>query len=288
MMRCFAVAVMVWASTTWACPTCSCGNPTITTMGLDQPFANRFRIGLSTRAWQTSQPSQTVRELRADLSLSFAPTNWLQFFVTMPTHARELQSASLERQRAFGPGELDLAARFVVLREQRMRARYLISINTGLQIPTSPIVKDANGVPLDIDAQLGLGAWAPYVSLNDLSFLSEKWAVFGSVIGELAFGGRLGVRGAPSIRGLLGVQWQPPLWLAACAGVEGRYDVARTVNGAIDLAGAGPSIFAAPDVLFMIDNRWVLQAGLRVPIASALGEGVRPGPIFALTVVVDV
>ncbi len=261
-------------------------------MALDQPFENRVRVGLSTRAWATSQPEglgvQSVRELRFDLSASWAPTRWLQLLLTVPGQLRELESASLARQRAVGPGEVDVAARFVILRDSRLRARYLVSTTVGLQLPTSPVIKDATGAPLDVDAQLALGEWTPHLTVSNLSFLSERWAVFAAASGEWPLGhGRLGVHGAPSARLLAGAQLQPVSWLAVRAGLEGRYDAPRLVNGVLDPSGAGPALFAAPDVLFMVGARWVLQGGLRWPVASSLGGGMRPGPVFALSVVVD-
>jgi hypothetical protein len=285
--------VVAEAEVALACPACSCGNPTLTTMGIDQPFADRVRVGLSGRAWAVSQPEgrsqQQVRELRFDLSASWAPSPWLQLYVNLPLQLRELESANLARQRAVGPGAVDVSARVVVLRERRMRPRYLVGASVGLQLPSSPVIVDRGGVPLDVDAQLSLGGWTPHGAVSMLSFLSSRWALFGSAGVELPFGApRLGVQGAPSLTALVAAQVQPAPWLAARLGMEGRYDTPRLVGGKRDDIGAGPSLFAAPDLLLTLGSQWVLQAGVRWPVASALGGAVQPGPVVLVAVVTDV
>ena len=65
-----------------ACASCGCGDPTLTSMGTEQPFAGRLRLATQMRAWglasgQLGENAAALRELRMDLSVAYAPTPWL-------------------------------------------------------------------------------------------------------------------------------------------------------------------------------------------------------------------
>ncbi|HYO67567.1 MAG TPA: hypothetical protein VEU33_15940 [Archangium sp.] len=54
------------------------GDPTLTSMGTEQPFAGRLRLANQVRAWslttgQDAVDAVSLRELRMDLSVAYAP-----------------------------------------------------------------------------------------------------------------------------------------------------------------------------------------------------------------------
>ncbi|MFP2933934.1 hypothetical protein ACLESO_54180, partial [Pyxidicoccus sp. 3LG] len=45
------VLVLAPGPRAWACATCACGDPTLTSMGAEQPFSGRLRLSSTLRAW---------------------------------------------------------------------------------------------------------------------------------------------------------------------------------------------------------------------------------------------
>ncbi|XXF81341.1 transporter [Myxococcaceae bacterium GXIMD 01537] len=274
-----------------ACATCACGDPTLTSMGTEQPFQGRLRLATTLRAWgqtvgDTSLDAVTLRELRMDLSAAYAPLPWLFLSATLPLQARSVRDVSLSRETSWGPGDLELSAKAYVLRDRDFSPDHLVSVLVGVKLPTAPTQRSVDGVPLSLDAQLGSGSVDPLFGLAYTAFRGE-WSFLASATGYLPTRGREGFRAAAALRTTLGAQYQPSARWAVRLALDGRLESWSDTNGVRDPNGRGFIGYLSPDVLFTPATDVVLQAGVRVPVLDFLSGQVSTTPIFQAAVAYD-
>lgn len=275
-----------------ACPTCACGNPALTAMGAEQPFAQRVRLATTLRVWQQDEgvanlDAVRLRELRLDLTASWSPTAWLTLSVNVPVQLREQLAVNLERQTALGWGEVDVSARAVVAGAGQLRPRALVSLIAGARLPSALTLRDRERRPLDVDAQLGPGALAPQFGVAWSGFFGDRWSAMASLMGELPLEGRFAMRMGPAAVLVALAQFQPLRWFGVRAGADARGELPSFVNGVADarLAGLLGSLLA--DVVFKLGQQAVLLAGVRAPLIDTRPGPVRTWPIPVLSLVVD-
>ncbi|SET74267.1 transporter [Stigmatella erecta] len=274
-----------------ACATCACGDPTLTSMGTEQPFAGRLRLASTMRAWGlTSGASQdsavSLRELRMDVSAAYVPLPWLTLAVTVPLQTRTVREVSLARERGWGIGDVEVSARATFFRDRNFAPNHLFSLLAGAELPTARTLKDTQGRPLSLDAQLGSGSVDPFAGVAYTGF-QDAWSFLVSATGYLPTRGREDFRGGASLRGTLAAQYQPKarwaLRLAADTRLEGKSDTL----GVAETEGSGFIGFLSPDVLFSPTTDMVIQAGVRVPVLNRLNGYVRQTPILQAALVYD-
>lgn len=285
------VALLLLSSPARACASCACGDPTLTSMGTEQPFSGRMRVAAVTRAWgQTvgddALDAVTLRELRVDVSAAYAPLPWLMLSATLPLQARTLRDVSLTREQALGPGDLEVSAKFFVFRDRAFSPDHLLSVLVGSELPTSPTLRDAQGAPLSIDAQLGTGSVDPFVGLAYTTF-QGAWSFVVSATGTVSTEGRLGFRGGSSLRSTLAAQFQPSTSWALRVAADTRLEGASTIMGVRDTEGSGFIGYLSPELLFSPTTDMVLQLGVRAPVLNLLSGRVRQTPILQAAVAFD-
>lgn len=289
--RAVIVTTLLFASWAAACPTCACGNPALTSMGAEQPTVNRVRLATTLRAWQQDEGSGVdatrLREMRLDLSVSFAPTAWLSLAVNVPVQLRERLASNLERQTAFGWGEAELSARLVLFGANELRPKALISAIVGTRLPTALSLHDG-ARQLDGDAQLGPGGIAPQLGLAWSGFFGDRWSAMASLLGEVPLTGRYGFRMGPSAV-LIGLgQFQPVRWFGVRAGIDVRGELPTLVQGVPDARLSGVIGSALGDVVFRLGAPAVLLFGIRVPVVDTRPGPVHTWPMPVVSFVVDV
>lgn len=294
MMKFFAAVVAVvllFPSAGFACVTCACGDPTLTTMGAEQPFEGRLRLASSLRAWELTVGDKalnaiTVRELRMDLSAAYAPLPWLFLSATLPLQARTVQDVSLARETGWGLGDVELSAKAFVFRDRTFSPDNLVSVLVGVKLPTSPTQRDAEGLPLSLDAQLGSGSVDPLLGIAYSAFRS-KWSYFASATGYLPTRGREDFRAGASLRATVAAQYQPSTRWAVRLAADTRWEAEGDTAGHPDPDGSGFIGFLSPDVLFTPSTDMVVQLGVRVPVLNLLTGPVRQLPIVQAAVAYD-
>lgn len=294
MVRAVVLSLLLFgARQALACPTCGCANPALTTIGADQPFAGRLRFAATVRAWQqtegTAEVNQTqLRELRTDLTASWAPLRRLTLMLNVPLQLRERTDVSLARERGFGLGEVDVSARFLVVGAEGFRPRHLLSLVATARLPTSPTLHAADGTPLAVDAQLGPGAFVPGVGVFYSAFIKDQWSTFVSLLGDVPLQGRYGLRVGPGVNLFATAQYQPWRFLGFRAGVDGRYEFTSFQDGQPDDSQAGLVLQAVADLVIAPTSSFLIFAGARVPFLQLRGGPVTASPIFLVTLVLDV
>lgn len=277
-----------------ACASCGSGDPTLTSMGTEQPFQGRLRGATLLRYWgQDSEgghhgmPGESLRELRLDVSASYAPVGWLQLAATLPLHARELSGGMLEPQRAFSAGDVELGARFLVWRDKELAPAHLVSALAGVKLPTAPQQRDASGEPWDADAQVGSGSVDPRVGAA-YAFFAAPWSLYTSLVLQWPTEGFGGHRMPRSLRGAVAGQYQLGPRVAVRLGVDTRLDGPEAHHGEPMPDTAGFIAYAAPDLLFSPRQDTAVQLGVRVPVLSTFAHGQpEERPVLSLALIHD-
>jgi hypothetical protein len=280
------------ARTASACAACGCGDPTLVSLGNEQPKEGRLRASvlMSFRQDDAGTPGLNrtdTMEVRLDHSLSYAPKRWLFLQLTVPLLWRQVSYVNLARDTVFGLGDMEARARFIVWRDRNFAPRHLISTLVGIKFPTAPVQHDGTGNPLSLDAQLGTGSFDPIVGAS-YSFFSDPFSAYASVTGYIATPGRMDLWAGSSLRATFSGQWQPWRFLGLRAGVDLRADQVTHVEGQVDPDTGGFSAFASPDVVWTPVTDLQVQVGARIPFVQALNGHHREGVYVLSAVVYDI
>jgi len=268
------VAVGGGARPAFACATCSCGDPTITSIGTEQAYAGRLRLslGYAHRSDVSGTPlvdEETRREDRLDLSVAYAPSTWLALVASFPLLERQVSEVDLSRDTMRGTGDLDLRARVTLWRDRGFAPRHLAGVTLGVTLPTARVQDDAMGAPLDLDHQLGGLAVVPRAGVF-YTHLRHPWAAFASasvahlvlVDGEERAGDNLGFTAV--------AQYQPGETWGVRLGVDGKLeDRAHDGRASIDDTG-GFALFVSPGVIVSPLMDLVVELSLQLPVVDAL------------------
>jgi hypothetical protein len=294
MLRLVIALVSLSASAVLACPTCSCANPALLSIGADQPYPGRLRFGTTFRAWQqvdgiAGADGATLRELRLDLLASWSPLRRWTFAIDLPLQVRERTEVSLARERGFGPGDLNVSARFLVVGAEGLRRRHLVSVVGAMRLPTAPTLRDeVTGREFALDAQLAPGALAPGLGAAWSSFVGDRWSTMLSLNFELPLEGRFGLRIGPTVQLVGWAQFQPWPRLGFRAGVDARYEAVSFIRGVADASNSGVLLQPLLDLIVAPLSRVMITAGARVPFSVLRSATISQSPIIAVSLVVDV
>jgi hypothetical protein len=288
--RAAVLLLTLGAHLAWACPTCTCGNPALLSIGADQPFDGRLRFGSTLRAWgQRETDGTSLRELRLDVLASWSPLRRWTFALNLPVQVRERTELSLARERGFGPGELDLSGRVLLVGADGFRPRHLVSAVLSARLPTAPTLVDgATQQPLAVDAQLGPGAFVPGGGLTWAAFIGDQVSTFVSLMGEVPLEGRYGLRIGPQVQLIASVQYQPWKFLGVRAGVDTRYEAPSALRGVTQTRFSGALLQALVDVVVSPVSTVLITVGARLPFADLRVGQPAQTPILLLSFVVDV
>lgn len=286
----FAILVLVAPAAARACATCGCGDPTLTAVGVEQPFAGRVRVSLALSHLSYAEGRGLARvevhDQRATLGVSLSPNEWLTLSVFAPLVWREVAHASLAHETTLGSGDPELRARFVLFRDRAFAPEHLLSAQLGARLPTPTRLHDGRGNLLPLDAQTGTGSFDPMVGLT-WSWFAAELSMHTSALLTVATEGTGGWRNGPSVRLAWQGQWQPLPELALVLGLDARIDADPALAGAPQ-AGGGAVVFASPGVLIAPGGDWLLWLVARLPFVNALSGERSDGPIVELGMAVDV
>lgn len=262
-----------------ACAACACGDPTLTTAGLEKPFAGRVRLGTTFRyRWATldEAPGRVELEDRYQLDVAAigAVTDRVVFSAVLPLGVAGVRSPDLAWQRAVAPGDLALDGRFVIVRDPAQR--HLGGLTAGLDLPTGPRVHGAEG---PLPRQVGQGVFVGRIGVWYGAFLGA-WSVF--VAGQARVPtppvpGWDDVRPGPGGLGTIAVQAAPHPAVALRASLDARGLGPDVRDGAALAASGGWLLTATPTVVASPTTDLVLYAGVRFPVAQHAASGEHEG-----------
>jgi hypothetical protein len=265
-----------------ACASCACGDPTLTVMGAEQPFAGRLRLAVEAQYRRDAvglDDRVELQELRTTMSLAYAPLHWLMLSLTMPLVARELVDVTLARERLLSPGDLELYGRVYVFRDRAFAPTHTLGMQLGMRIPTGPLLRDGSGAYRAPELQPGSGTFDPSAGITYL-LSADPWSLFVSEVVYLSTQSSLDLRVGNSWRGTHALQYQMISAVALRAGVNHRLEARSQHGGAVDPDSGGFIAFATLAVVWTPVSDLVLLSQLQVPFVNAL-NGVHDEGLFA-------
>ena len=274
-----------------ACAACGCGDPTLTAVGVEQPFAGRLRSSLELR-YRTDSIGEPdvdetdVVELRADLSTAWSPREDLTLVVTLPLVYRDVTDVSLAVDRSWGPGDLELRSKFFVYRDRPLAPRHLFAVTLGFKAPTAPFRRDSQGELLPLEAQAGTGSWDLLVGPSYALF-EGTFSLYASVQADLPLVTSDELSPGASLRATRAPQLQLAERFAIRGALEGRADRVSEEEGEVDPNSGGVVVLAGGDVLVSPLLDLTLAAGARLPVVQALRGFHREGPVLNLALNYD-
>jgi hypothetical protein len=266
-----------------ACATCGCGDPTLTGLGTEQPFAGRLRSSLEL-SYRTDAIGSAgidrieVREARADISLAWAPLGTLFLAALVPSVYRDALDASLAQTDAWGLGDIELRAKWFVYRDRALAPRWLLAAVGGVKLPTARWQSDSQGELLPLEVQPGTGSLDLLLGPL-LSMFQGQTSAYASLQWSQPLSSRAPLEPGSSLRGSMALQYQLVQALALRAAADGRWDEPSREAGLPDPNSGGWVLFLGGDVLVSPAADLSLSVGVRAPavneLAGAHEEGLR-------------
>jgi hypothetical protein len=254
----------------FACATCLCGDPTITSMGTEKPFAGRMRVGVEylSRGETVGIPAlseHVIDEQRLNLSVSYAFSMQWIVAASLPLVSKQINRYDLTHEQASGVGDLDLSARWFLGGDDHFPARELWGLQFGLRLPTSS-EQQVNGVPIDFDAQPGTGASVPSLGAW-YGYYRTPWFFYSSVVYQHAIDEGYQSYQAGDVWLVTGhaqYAWQPKLALSFS--LDARYKQQDRYAGIVDADSGGLLLMASPGLAWMPLTDLVINLSYQVPV----------------------
>lgn len=286
------VALVSVPSAAEACATCGVGDPTLTVMGAEQPRSGRLRLSLELQGRWDGLVEEVVQnvllvESSAALSVSYAPTDRISLSATMPIVLRDVRYGNLAHDTTLGPGDAELRARFVLLRDRAFAPENLLGSMVGVRSPTSVDMVGSDGRLLSDDAQSGSGTLDPLLGLF-FGHFEAPWSFFGSAVVSVPVCARFDDAPGPSLRATAALQYRVDRWITLRGAVDARLDAPATIGGQTAPDSDHFGLFVSPDLLWSPVSDWIFQVGVRAPVLQISEQGRQEGWYFRLAVTVDV
>jgi hypothetical protein len=267
-----------------ACASCACGDPTLTVMGAEQPFAGRLRLSVEAQYRRDAVGRETVdrvqlQELRTHVAVAYAPLPWLMLSLTLPLIARDLTDVTLSRERLVSVGDIELYGRLYFFRDRAFAPTHTLGVQAGMRMPTAPLLRDSSGAYREPELQPGTGSFDPALGLSYL-MSADPWSAFVSEIVYVPTRGLVDFQVGTSWRGTHALQYQLSTALALRAGVNHRLEASSRHGAALEPDSGGFIAFATLAAVWTPAEDLVLLSQVQVPIVNAL-RGVHDEGLFA-------
>jgi hypothetical protein len=275
-----------------ACVSCSCGDPTLTSAGVERPLRNRVRVGVEERFGGRQvggvEPLQS-RFLWSTLLGSWAPTRAVTLGLRLPWMSAWLDRAGRPREALQGLGDLTLTGRFVLFSERSFAPRHLLYGTLGLGVPTAPRLHGSNGYPLPDDAQPGAGAVSPTFGLTYAWFGEERLSLFASATARVATPTARGTRRGAEVGASAVLQLQAHRRVALGLGLDWTWTEAdRLPNGAAMPHSGGSALYVSPQLLVQPVGELLIRLVASMPTVTQLAGAQALEPQLGLSLVYDV
>lgn len=255
-----------------ACASCACGDPTLTAMDRELPFAGRLRLSsvLSLRSERAGVPRVSeieATEQRLTLATSWSPLDALTVALALPVVRRTATEVSGRRHQGYGLADVELRGRWT-WSLGRGESRHLLMAHAGLDVPLLPELS-VDGVALPLEAQPSTGAFAGMVGAA-YGLFEYPWSLYLSASARLSTEGHHATRAGPALLATASLQRQLGTSVAVRLSVDARADAAATEEGLDDPHSGGLLLMVTPELSWSPATDWILSAGLRVPAVVAL------------------
>ncbi|HEY3586986.1 MAG TPA: hypothetical protein VGK85_07535 [Myxococcaceae bacterium] len=278
------VATVVLAPTVArACSVCGCGDPLVLA-GDSMPVANTLRFALeyeylTATARSDDEPDRTESLTQMTLRpvVVYSPFSWANLVLQVPLVRKEwalsaTSTADAENATPMGLGDIDLGLRVFVWDVTSLRAqrRQNLALTAGTSFPTGAgDATTADGERIDQHAQLGTGAWGPYVGAL-YAFHQDPWNFFVSVSGRFRTTNSYGYRFGDALLWSAQLRFRVVEPFALQLGVAGRYAGHDRSEGVLQENTGGLVVSAVPGLAWNVSGPIWLLAQVQVPFVTHL------------------
>lgn len=279
-----ALLMLVSPRELWACAACACGDPTLTVMGTEKPFAGRFRLSLELQHRSDEVGLDRVNrielsEQRLDLGLSYVPYSWLGFSLRAPLIRRDVREVNLAQTERVRFGDLEVRAHFFPLEHKTMNQRHVLQLILGAELPTGSIEHDAAGRPLRPEIQPGSGSVDPFAGVAYGLFLSPL-SFYASATVYVPTEGFAEIRGGTALRSSLTAQYDFSSVIGARLSLDSRLEDRTEMHGEVEPDTGGFIAYVSPELVVSPLTDLILRAVVRIPVIDALYGAHDEGPMF--------
>jgi hypothetical protein len=254
----------------FACATCLCGDPTLTSMGMEKPFAERMRSGVEylnrgETVGEANDGEHVIAEQRLTYNFSYAlNTTWI-FAASLPLVTKHVDRYDLSSEQGSGVGDMDVYARWFIGGDESFPVRELWGLQFGMRLPTSS-EQYANGEAVDFDAQPGAGATIPGLGAW-YGYYRTPWFLYTSATYQHAIDeGYQGYQAGDVFLVTGQAQYALNTKLALLFGLDARYKRQDRYYGVVDENSGGSLVMAAPGLTWAPYEDWVVNLNVQLPI----------------------
>jgi hypothetical protein len=280
------LGVVVDATPARACAACACGSTAALPVGTELPFAGRVRTSVSLQAATTtttdSTGAVTVTALGLPVTAMVAVHEALTLDVTVPLGLRLRADAQHGVDgRGVGVGDVVVGAR-AVWRDRPFAPRLVLGARVGAMLPTTTVLRRADGAPMASALQPGTAGLAPVLELSGAWFVGDV-VVVATASGLAPLWSRLDEVEAASAQARAFTLWRLDERLTLRGGLIARAtgpgDSAHRDDRRV---GVGPEVGVIVDVV--TDVAVAATASVPLPV---VGGAVVEGGRAELTLLVD-
>ena len=288
-----AVSATLFAMSAEACSVCGCGDP-LFVAGDSKPMAGTWRfafdyIYLTASARSDDNPAQTESLVQMTFlpAVVYSPTDALNLVLQVPVTWKQwtLTGGGLPEETAspFGLGDIELSARYFVwsATDLAARQRQSFAVTAGTSFPTGGDDTEVDGQRIDQHAQLGTGAFGPYVG-GLYTFNQDPWTFTGTVTGRYRTTNSYGYRFGGAVLFGLTARYRIVAPFFFSLGVDGRFAMRDNDSGQTQLNTGGFLLAATPGVMWNLTDGLWLQAQAQLPFATHLYGVQSVGPVVTV------
>lgn len=287
---CAIATVVLLPIQTFACSTCLCGDPTLTVMGAEKPFAGRKRVSLESLFRTESIGRRGIDRVDIDehrLSLGFSYTFNPRVAVSLrlPWVDKQLENSSLARSETQGIGDINVTAK-IFLQPQTGMVRRLYGLTAGVTLPTAEEKTSASGQLLDIDVQPGVGSTVAQLGVwyGQYAF---PWFFYASSALNIPTEGNQDFTPGTAVTLTLRTQYAPRHRLAFQLGLDTRWSEKDKYGDIADSNSGGFLGFLSPGVVITLSTDLLLQLQTQIPVIDELNGHHEEETTYSIGIIYD-
>jgi hypothetical protein len=252
-----------------ACASCLCGDPTLTTMGVEKPFPGRKRVGIeylsrSETSGTKNIDQHAIEEERMTYHFSYAPSKSWMFAASLPMITKKVARFDESSEQGSGVGDIDLSARWFIAQPTSIARKRLWGAHFGLRLPSSE-EETLNGDVINFDAQPSAGALTHSLGLWWGEY-QRPWFFYSSAIVQHASAkGYQGYEAGDALLVTLQAQYTLHPQLALQVGLDSRWKDQDQYNDEVDENSGGALIMASLGLAWSPVTDWLFNFNVQHP-----------------------
>ena len=291
LFMCLMSGLLLRSGDVVACATCLCGDPTLTTMGTEKPFAGRMRVGVEylnrgETVGEAGVSEHVIEEERLTYNFSYSfNAQWI-VAASLPLVTKTVDRFDLTHEQASGVGDVDLSARWFIGGDTPFPVRELWGLQFGLRLPTST-EQYANGEAIDFDAQPGAGTTIPSLGAW-YGYYRTPWFFYTSATYQHAVDeGYQGYQAGDVFLVTGHAQYAVNPDLALQFSLDARAKAQDHYFDVVDEDSGGLLVMASPGLAWTPLEDLIVNASVQLPVIENVNGRQEEDPTFRLGVIYD-